>query len=126
MINAELVDVPIIEWTMVLKLQRANRMCDLFDGVRLTMSPIVHGVDAPLAVGPMMLGMQDAVHDRVAHVEIGGIHVDLGSERASAVRKLTGPHTAKKIQTFFNTAIAIRTFLAALDIAAMACDFLGR
>ena len=37
----------------------------------------------------------DAVHDRVAHVDVGRGHVDLGAERRVAVGELAGAHAAR-------------------------------
>src|SRR5260370_7451853 len=101
-------------------------MRDAFDGVGLTVCPIVHGVDAPSVAGPVVLGVQDAVHDRVAHVETGRVHVALGPERAGAVGKSSRPHATKKVEVCLDASITVRTLFAALDITAMAGDFLGR
>ena len=47
---------------------------------RLAVREVVHRIDAPLVAGAVMLGVQDAVHHRVAHVQIGRGHVDLGAQ----------------------------------------------
>ena len=73
-----------------------------------------------------MLGVQDAIHHRIAHVEIRRVHVDLGPQRARAVRKLADLHATKEIEIFRNRTMAIRTFLAALEIAAILGDLLRR
>ena len=45
-------------------------MGDALDGVGLAVGPVVHRVDAPLVAGVLMLGVQDAVHHRVAQVDV--------------------------------------------------------
>ena len=95
MVDAKLIDVPVVEWSMVLELQGANGMCDAFDRVRLAMGPIVHRVNAPLVAGAVVLGVHDAVHNGIAHVEIGGVHVDLGAQGAGAIGKFPCTHAPK-------------------------------
>ena len=84
--DAELLDVPAVERLMVGELERAHGVGDVLDGIRLAVGVVVHGVDAPLVAGAVMRGVQDAVHDRVAHVEVGRGHVDLGAEHAASRR----------------------------------------
>ena len=75
--NSKLLDKPVIEGPMIFKLQGADRMRHVFDGIRLPMRVVVHGIDAPLIASTVMLGAQDPVHDRVTHVQIRRRHVDL-------------------------------------------------
>ena len=42
MIDPELVEVPVVERTVVFEFQRANRMRDPFDGIRLAVREVVH------------------------------------------------------------------------------------
>ena len=72
------------------------------DGIRLPVREVVHRVDAPLVAGAVMLGVQDAVHHRVAHVQVGRGHVDLGAQRARAVGKLAGLHALEQVQVLFH------------------------
>ena len=73
---------------MVLELERAERVRNLLDRVGLAVREIVHRIDAPVIAGAMMSRMQDAIHDRVAHVEVSGRHVDLGAKHFAAVWEL--------------------------------------
>src|SRR5262249_46910790 len=70
-VDTEFTDVPVVQRAVVLELQRANRMRDALDGVRLAVGEVVHRVDAPLVADVRVRGVQDAVHDRVAQVEVG-------------------------------------------------------
>ena len=81
---------------------------------RLPVRVVVHRIDAPLVAGAVMLGVQDAVHHRVAHVEVGRRHVDLGAQRARAVRKLARLHAREQVEVLFDGAIAVRALLAGL------------
>ena len=77
---------------MISELERAHGVRNFLDRVRLTVRVVVHGIDAPLVPGAVMLGMQDAVHHRVAHIEVGRRHVDLGAQNLGAVGELARLH----------------------------------
>ena len=72
------------------------------------MGIVVHRIDAPFVTGPVMGGVQDAVHDRVSQIQIGRGHVDLGPQRFLAIRELTAFHPGKEIQILCHGAIAKR------------------
>ena len=70
--------------------------------------------------------MQDAVHHRVAQVDVGGGHVDLGAQDARAVREFAGAHALEQVQVFLHGAVAVGAFLARLgQRAAVLADLLG-
>ena len=89
---------------VILVFKRAERVRDAFDGVRQRMRVVVHGVDRPLASGPMMLGMANPVEDRIAHVDVGRRHIDLGPQDMGTVRELSGAHSSKKVEVFVDGA----------------------
>ena len=95
-VDAELLEEPVVERAVVFELQRADGVGDALDGVGLAVGVVVHRVDAPLVAGAVMVGVEDAVHHRVAQVEVGRGHVDLGAQRAGAVGELAGPHASKR------------------------------
>ena len=78
---------------------------------------VVHRIDAPLVAGAVMLGVQDAVHHRVAHVEVGRRHVDLGAQGARAVGELAGLHAREQVEVLLDGAVAVRALLAGLGEA---------
>ena len=93
---------------------------------RLAVRVVVHRVDAPLVAGAVMVGVQDAVHHRVAHVEVGRRHVDLGAQGARAIGKFAGLHAREQIEILFHGAIAVGAFLAGLgERAAVLAHLLG-
>jgi hypothetical protein len=51
----ESVEVPVIERPVIHELERAYRMRDPFDGVRLTVRPVVHRIDAPGVAGAVVV-----------------------------------------------------------------------
>ena len=70
--------------------------------------------------------MQDAVHHRVAQVEVRRRHVDLGAQRARAVGELAGAHALEQVEVLLDGAVAVRAFLAGLgQRAAVLADLLG-
>ena len=82
---------------MIGEFQRAHGVGDVLDGIRLAVRVVVHGIDAPLVAGAVVRGVKDAVHDRIAHVEVGRGHVDLGAQNARAVGELAGFHSLKEV-----------------------------
>ena len=70
------------------------------------MREIVHRIDAPLGAGAMMFGVQNAVHHRIAHVQVLRSHVDLGPQRARAVWKFAGAHALKQVQILCDGPVA--------------------
>ena len=73
-----------------------------------------------------MLGVADAVQHRVAHIEVGGGHVDFGAQDVLTVGKLAGPHPAEQVQVFFGGAVAPGTFPSRLrQSAPVLADFVG-
>ena len=118
--------IPVVERPVVLELQRADGVRDPLDRVRLAVRVVVHRVDAPLVAGAVVLGVQDAVHHRVAHVEVGRRHVDLGAQRARSVGELAGLHAREQVEVLLHGAVAVRALLAGLgERAAVLPDLLG-
>ncbi len=70
--------------------------------------------------------MQDAVHDRVAQVEVAGGHIDLGPQDARAIRELALAHALEQVQVLGYRAVAIRAFDPRLgECAAVLADLVG-
>ena len=110
--HRQVVQEPLVQRTMALELKGADRMSDAFDGVRLAVGEVVVGVDAPLVAGLVVMGVADAVHDRVAQVHVRRGHVDLGAQYAGAVRELTGAHAGEPVQVLLHRTVAERAVLA--------------
>ena len=51
-----------------------------------------------------MRRVEDAVHDRIAEIDVAGGHVDLGAQYACAVRELAGTHAAEQVEVFIDAA----------------------
>ena len=77
--HAEGVEAPVVERAVVLELERADGVGDPLDRVREAVREVVHGVNAPLVPGPVMRRFHNAIHDRIAHIQIGRSHIDFGS-----------------------------------------------
>ncbi len=68
-------------------------MGDALDGVALPVGKVVHRVDAPLATGAVVLRLvQDAIHHRIAQVDVGRGHIDPGAQHSGAVGELASAH----------------------------------
>ena len=73
-----------------------------------------------------MGGVDNAVHGRVAHIDIVGGHVDFGAENASAVGKFTVAHAFEQVQVLFDRAGPVGAFAAGLgEGAAVLADLVG-
>ncbi len=107
MMNAQLLAVPIVQRSMIFKLQRANRKRDPFDRIALPVRPVIGRIDAPFVAGTMMGRPQNPIHDRVTKIHVGRRHVDLGTQRSRAVGEFTVTHPAEQIQIFFDAAVTI-------------------
>ena len=111
---------------MILEFQRAKRMRDALDRVRLAVREIVGRIDTPCIARTWVRLVHDAVNHGVAHVDVAGRHVDLGPQHLGAVRKFAVLHTGEEIEILFDAAPAIGAVLAGLSQrAAIGADFLG-
>ena len=124
--HVEVGDEPVVERPVVLEFQRADRMRDVLDRVRLAVRVVVARIDLPLRAGARMAGMEDAVHHRVAQVDVARRHVDLGAQHAGAVLELAGAHAAEQIEVLLDRAVAERRVLARLGQRAAVLAHLGR
>ena len=109
--HGEVVKKPIVQRTVNLKLQCAQRMGDPFDRVRLTVCPVVGRVDAPLISGAGMGRVHDAVHHRIAHIQVGMAHINLGTQGFRPVGKLARTHPPEQIEVLFHRPISVRAVL---------------
>ena len=64
---------------MHFKLEGAEGVGDAFNGIFDAVSKVIHGIDMIGVAGMMMLGVFDAVDGRIAHMQVGGCHVDPGA-----------------------------------------------
>ena len=125
-IDAERVEIPVVERPMVFVFERAERVRDALDGIGLAVRPVVHRIDAPGVAGALMRGLADPVHDRIAQVDVAGRHVDLGAQHARAVRELAGAHAPEQVEIFLDGSIAIRALAARLgERAAVLAHLVG-
>ena len=112
--HRQVCEEPVVERPVILEFERADRMRDAFDGIRLAVGEIVARIDAPGLAGARMLGMQDAVEHRIAQIDIARGHVDLGAQHAGMVGELAGAHAAEQIEVLLDAAVAERAVLARL------------
>ena len=88
---------------------------------------VVGRIDAPGVAGARVLGVQDAVQDRIAQVHVGRRHVDLRPQHACAVGELAGAHAAEQVEVLLDRAIAVGRVLPRFgQRAALAAHPIGR
>ena len=113
-VKSQVFKQPVIERTMFLKFERADGMRNALDGIRQRMGKVIHRIDAPFIPRAVMMGMGNAVDNRVAHNHIRRSHVDFGAQHLFAITELTGLHAGEQVEIFLHAAIAIRAFLTRL------------
>ena len=111
MVDAEPVEVPVVEGAVDFELEGTDGMGDAFDRVAQAVGPVIGRVDAPGVARPVMAHATDPVHEGVAEEQVGIDHVDPGSERAGAVRKLAGPHPPEEFEVLLDRPAAEGAFL---------------
>ena len=112
--HRQIVEEPVVERPVILEFERADRMRDAFDRVRLAVREVVARIDGPGRAGARMARVQDAVEHGIAQVDVARRHVDLGAQHARAVGKLAGAHAAEQIEVLLHGALAERAVLAGL------------
>ena len=98
-------DDPVIEGPVGLKLQRAEGVGDALQRILDGVGEVIHGVDAPLVPLAVVVHIVDAVEDGVPHVEVAGGQVDLGPEGVLALGELAPAHPLKEVQTLLHGAV---------------------
>ena len=63
----------------------------------------------------IMVGMADAVEDRIAHEHVVRRHVDACPKHVFAVSELSGAHASEEVEVLCNAAVAERALLAGLS-----------
>ena len=109
---------PIVEGTVILKLQRAERIGDAFQRVLNRMRKVIHRINAPLVALTVMMRTNDTVDGRVTHIDVGRCHIDLSTQGLRAIGELAVLHTLEQVKVFFNGAISPRRFLTGLSQSA--------
>ncbi len=95
--------------------------------VRQRVRVVVHRIDAPRVAGAVVVGVADAVQHRIAQVDVGRGHVDLGAQHVGAVGELAGAHAAEQVEVLLDAAVAVRAVGAGLgERAAVGADLVGR
>ena len=111
---------------MILELQRADRVRDVLQRVRHAVRPVIRRIDAPLISGAVVRRMPDAVHRRIAKIDIGRSHVDLRAQHVCAVRVRAAAHFAQQAQVLRGGTVAVRAVLADLGKRAAVSPHLFR
>ena len=110
----QVVDDPLVQGTVVLKLDAAHGVGDALQRVLDGMGKVVQGVDAPLVPLAVMAHVLDPVDGRVAQVHVGAGQVDLGAQGLFPVRKLARPHPAEQVQVLLRGAVPVGAGTAGL------------
>ena len=124
--HGDIVHHPVVERTVRLKLQRAERVRDALKRVLDGVGKVVHRVDAPLVALTVMVHIADAVDDRIAHIEVTGGQVDLRAQRAAALGELAVLHALKEVEVLLHVAVAVGGDGGLANVAAVLLRLLGR
>ena len=74
--KAHVLHHPVIQWPVVLKLQRTERMGNALEGILQRMGKIIHRINAPFVSRILVMQMSDPVDNRVSHVDVRRFHID--------------------------------------------------
>ena len=113
-VYTDIVDDPFVKGTVILKFKRAKGIRDALKSVLNGMSVVVKRIDAPLVALTVMRGVNYSVYRGVAHIDVGGRHIDLGAERTRAVGELTVLHSLEKVKVLLHRSVAVGAFLTRL------------
>ena len=124
--HRQVLDQPVVERPVILELERAERVGDALDRVRLAVREVVQRVDAPLVAGARVRRVQDPVEHRVAQVDVRRGHVDLRPQHPRAVRELARAHAREQVEALLDRAVAPGAVRARLgERAAVLADLVG-
>ena len=102
-------------------------MGNCLDGIFEPVCPVVRRIDTPLITGAVMRCVQDSVHNRVAHIQVGMCHIDFRSQCTGTVTENARPHSGKQIEVLFDASVAIWTvFAGCSQSAAIFSDLFAR
>ena len=125
--HRQVLDQPVVERPVGLELERAERVGDALDRVRLAVGEVVGRVDAPGVARPRVRRVHDPVQHRIAQVDVRRGHVDPGPQHPRAVRELARAHPREQVEALVDRPVAPRRVAARLrQRAAVLADLVGR
>src|SRR5260370_42309822 len=104
-----MLEKPVVERPMIFEFERAERVGDVLDCIRLAVGEIVAWIDAPCRAGARMARMQNAIADPIAQIDVARGHVDLGAQDPRSIGQSAPPHAPEKAEVLFHTALSPRT-----------------
>mmetsp|Transcript_23033 Transcript_23033/g.50504 ORF Transcript_23033/g.50504 Transcript_23033/m.50504 type:complete len:422 (-) Transcript_23033:839-2104(-) len=117
-VRVQALQQPVVGGAAALKLERAEGVGDVLEGVHDAVRVVVAGVDAPLVARVGVGHVLDAVGDEVVHVEVGVLHVHLHPQRRLPLLPLPVAHLLEQPQRLLDRPVAPRAIgvgLAASD-----------
>ncbi len=103
---------PVIEGAMVFVFERTHAVGDPFKRIADGVGKVVHGIDAPIVSCAVMLLIQNTIHRRVTHIDVGARHINLHAKNHATLFVLALFHFFKQTKAFFHRAIPIRAIFA--------------
>ena len=101
----------------------SNALLGIFQRVR----EVIHRIHAPGVAGIVMGRMHHSIKNRVAHVHIPRLHVDISAQNCPTIFKASLTHLFEKLEALFHRTLTMRRWRSSLGhIAALLADFLGR
>ena len=90
-----ILDDPVIQRSVCLKLERAEGVCDTFKCIFDRVREVIHRIDAPLVTGVVVTHVVDTVDRRITHIEVAGSQIDLRTKCHGSIFKLAVLHSLK-------------------------------
>ena len=110
---------------MNVELEGTDRVCDVLDRVRLSVSVVIHRIDAPLVTCTVVMGMDDTIEKRVTEKHVRMSHVNLRTKALLTVSILSGLHVAEKLEVLLYASVTVWAFRSRhLDCSTTCADLL--
>ena len=119
-------DDPVIQGPVGLKLQGTQAVGDTFQGILNGMGEVIHGIDAPLVPLTVMVHVVDPVDNGVPHIEVAAGQVDLGPQGHGTVGELPCPHPGEQIQALLHRTVPVGRRGRNADVSPVGPELLGR
>ena len=107
-VDGDVVQHPVVERSVILELQRTQRVRDALQRIADAVREVVHRIDAPVVAGAVVAGMANPIQHRIPQVDVGRRHVDPGAQHARAFGELASLHGAQQAQILGHAAVAVR------------------
>ena len=107
MLRLQLVEKPVVERSMILEFERAQRVRNALVGIGQAMRKIVHRVDAPFVAGVLVRYVANPVDRRIPQVHVRRCHIDFRPQQVLPIGEFARVHACKQVEVFLDAAVTV-------------------